>query len=56
MTALGLAMIVGGVAFLLSGLIFLLPTGRKQSARDRSFEQAQQEIEFYLNQMRNRPE
>jgi predicted phage tail protein len=56
MTALGLSMIVGGVAFLLSGMIFLLPTGRKQSARDQSFEKSQDEIEFYLDQMRKKPE
>jgi hypothetical protein len=56
MTALGLSMIVGGMAFLLSGLIFLLPTGRKQSARNRSFEEARNEIEFYLDQMRKKSE
>jgi len=56
MTALGLSMIVGGTAFLLSGLIFLLPAGRKQSAHHRSFEQASSEIEFYLSQMRKEPE
>ena len=56
MTALGLSMMVGGMAFLLSGLIFLLPIGRKQSAQDRSFEEARNEIEFYLDQMRNKSE
>jgi predicted phage tail protein len=52
MTALGVSMIVGGMAFLLSGLIFLLPTGRKQAARNQSFEQARSEIEFHLSQMK----
>jgi hypothetical protein len=56
MTALGLSMIVGGMAFLLSGLIFLLPAGRRQSARDQTFEQARNEIEFHLSQMRKRSE
>jgi F0F1-type ATP synthase assembly protein I len=56
MTALGLSMIVGGMAFLLSGLIFLLPAERKQSARDQTFEEARNEIEFYLSQMRKKPE
>jgi predicted phage tail protein len=56
MTALGLSMIVGGVAFLLSGMVFLLPTGRRQSARDRSFEQSQDELDFYLSQMRKKSE
>ena len=56
MTALGLSMIVGGLAFLLSGMIFLLPTGRRQSAQDRSFEESQDDLEFYLSQMRKKPE
>jgi predicted phage tail protein len=56
MTALGLSMIVGGMAFLLSGLIFLLPSGQRQSKRDQSFEQARNEIEFYLSQMRKKSE
>jgi predicted phage tail protein len=56
MTALGLSMIVGGMAFLLSGMIFLMPTGRKQSARDQSFEESQDEIRFYLSQMRKKSE
>jgi predicted phage tail protein len=54
MTDLGLSMIVGGTAFLLSGLIFLLPTAHKQSAREQPFEEAQNEIEFYLARMRNK--
>ena len=45
-------MIVGGMAFLFSGLIFLLPTERKLSAREHSFEESQEEIEYYLRQMR----
>ncbi|SHH48227.1 hypothetical protein SAMN05443248_4945 [Bradyrhizobium erythrophlei] len=52
MKALGLSMIVGGVAFLFSGLIFLMRTERKVSARKHSFEESQEEIEYYLRQMR----
>jgi hypothetical protein len=52
MKALGLSMIIGGVAFLFSGLIFLLQTERKLSARERSFEESQEEIEYHLRQMR----
>jgi cytochrome c biogenesis protein CcdA len=52
MKALGLSMIVGGMAFLFSGLVFLLPTERKLSARKRSFEESQEELEYYLSQMR----
>ena len=33
MKALGLSMIVGGIAFLFSGLIFLMPTERRLSER-----------------------
>jgi hypothetical protein len=52
MTALGLSMIVGGTAFLLSGLIFLLPTKRGRSGRVPRSEQVQGEIELYLSRMR----
>ena len=52
MKALGLSMIVGGLAFLLSGLIFLLPNERKRLERKHSFEESQREIEYYLSQMR----
>ena len=44
-------MIVCGLAFLFSGLIFLLPTERKLSARKQSLEESQEEIEYYLRQM-----
>jgi hypothetical protein len=56
MKALGLSMIVGGVACLFSGLIFLLPTERKLSARKHSLEESQAEIEYYLSQMRKERE
>ena len=52
MTALGLSMIVGGTAFLLGGLIFLLPVKRGQSIREKPLEEAQNEIEFYLRRIR----
>lgn len=53
MKALGLSMIVGGVAFLfISGLIFLLPTERRLAAGEQSFEESQKEIERHLQQMR----
>ena len=50
MKALGLSLIVGGMAWLFSGLIFLMPTA--DSARKRSFEESQEEIEYYLRQLR----
>jgi hypothetical protein len=52
METLGVALLVGGMAFLFSGLIFLLPTERKLSSRMESFEDSQQQIEYYLSQMR----
>lgn len=53
MNALGLSMIVGGVAFLFSGLIFLLPIERRLSAGDQTFEESQKEIARHLEQMRS---
>jgi hypothetical protein len=52
MDTLGVALLVGGMAFLFSGLVFLLPTERKLSSRMESFEETQQQIEYYLSQMR----
>ena len=52
METLGLALLVGGMAFLFSGLIFLLPAERKLSSRMESFEDSQQQIEYYLSKMR----
>jgi len=52
MDTLGVALLVGGMAFLFSGLIFLLPTERKLSSRVESFEYTQQQVEYYLSQIR----
>ena len=52
MEKLGVALVVGGMAFLFSGLVFLLRTERKISSRMESFEDTQQEIEYHLSQMR----
>src|SRR3981189_3002098 len=54
MKTLGVALLVGGMAFLLSGLVFLLPTERKLSSRIESFEDSQQQIEYYLSRCENR--
>jgi hypothetical protein len=53
MNALGISLIVGGMAFLFSGLVFLLPSEKKLSGRKQSFEESQKEIEYYLQQLRN---
>ena len=52
MDALGISLIVGGMAFLFTGLIFLLPTERKLSSRQESFEESQERTEYYLQEMR----
>jgi hypothetical protein len=52
MDTLGVALLVGGMAFLFSGLLFLLPTEREISSRTESFDINQQQIEHYLSQMR----
>ena len=54
MNALGLSLIIGGLAFLVSGLIFLLPTERKLSEQVKSFEESQKEIDDRLDQFRRR--
>jgi len=43
--AIGLALIVGGAAFLCSGLIFLLPTGRKLSSSEDSSDEGRDKID-----------
>ena len=51
MDALGISLIVGDMAFLFTGLIFLLPTERKLSSRQESFEESQERTEYYLQEM-----
>ena len=52
MDALGVSLVVGGAAFLISGLLFLLPTGRRVRSPQDSFEESRQRTEYYLQQMR----
>ena len=52
MNSLGIALIVGGMAFLCSGLIFLIPVEGKFDSSQDSFEESQERIEYYLRQMR----
>jgi Na+-transporting methylmalonyl-CoA/oxaloacetate decarboxylase gamma subunit len=52
MDTLGVALLVGGMAFLFSCLVFLLPIERKLSSRMESFEDSQRRTEYYLSQMR----
>jgi hypothetical protein len=53
MDTLGFSLIVGGMAFLCSGMVFLLPTEREISSQKKSVQISQKQIEFYLRQMRN---
>jgi hypothetical protein len=52
MDALGVTLIVGGMAFLCSGLIFLLPWENRLSESEQSIEESQREIDYYLQKMR----
>jgi hypothetical protein len=52
MNTVALSMIVGGMASLFSGLIFLLPTERALSDTNESLEESRERIEYYLRQMR----
>jgi hypothetical protein len=52
MGSLGGSLIVLGLAFVFSGLVFLLPTGRKPSDLD-TFEKDQRRTALYLQEMRN---
>jgi hypothetical protein len=48
----GVALVVGGMALLFSGLIFLMPFPGKRPPPRESFEESQQRIEQYLREMR----
>jgi hypothetical protein len=52
MGTLGMALVVGGMAFLFSGLIFLIPVPGSPSAPNESFEDSQERIEQYLRELR----
>lgn len=51
MNTIGVAVIVGGMAPLFSGLIFLLPTERKLSSSNESIEESREKIEYFLAQI-----
>ena len=52
MDSVGIALIVGGLAFLFSGLVFLLPSERKIASTKETIEENRQRTEYYLQQMR----
>jgi hypothetical protein len=56
MTALGTSLMVGGTAFLISGLIFVLLPGRAKRLDDqRTIEESREEIDRDLRDLRREP-
>jgi hypothetical protein len=53
METLGLALIVGGAAFVCSGLVFLLPTGRRSSESEDLIQENRDEIDGHLQRTRS---
>ena len=53
MTALGVSLLVGGAAFLISGLIFVLLPGRAKRLEDqRTIEENREEIDGHVRDLR----
>jgi hypothetical protein len=52
MDSLGLALIVGGAAFVLSGLVFLLPGSRRRRKQQETIDESREQIESHLREMR----
>ena len=52
MDALGLALIVGGAAFVVSGLVFLLPGSRRLRKQHETIDESREQIESHLRAMR----
>ncbi len=53
METLGFALVVGGAAFLCSGLISLLPLERRRTSATKSFQENREEIENHLQYFRS---
>jgi hypothetical protein len=52
MGTLGMALVIGGMALLFSGLVFLIPDRGRRPPSQESFEDSQKRIEQYLREMR----
>ena len=52
MDLLGSALLVGGAAFVLSGLVFLLPVRHKQVQQQETFQESIDRIDYHLHEMR----
>jgi hypothetical protein len=56
MGTVGLALLVGGMALLCSGLIFLIPVRGSRHPPRQPFEDSQERVEQYPREMRRNPE
>ena len=56
MGTVGMALVVGGMALLFSGLIFLIPVRGARPVSQESFEHSQEWLEQHLEMRRNRGE
>jgi hypothetical protein len=54
MQTIGIAMVVGGMALLIYGWMFRLPTQRKVISSRESFDESQARFEHYLRQVQER--
>jgi hypothetical protein len=52
MGTLGMALAVGGMALLFSGLVFLIPIRGRRRPSQESFEDSQKRLKGYLREMR----
>jgi hypothetical protein len=52
MGTVGVALVVGGMALLFSGLVFLVPVRGRRHPPQESFEDSQKRIEQHLREMR----
>jgi hypothetical protein len=51
MDSLGVALLVGGMAFLISALIFSIPSERKLSSSQETFEESLERLEHHLDEI-----
>ena len=54
MDQLALSLIVGGAALICSGLVFLLPSGRKRPRRVETIEESRARVDRHLQETRRR--
>jgi hypothetical protein len=52
MGTVGMALVVGGMSLLFSGLVFLIPVRGKRDPPQESFQDSQERVERYLREMR----